>query len=168
MLIDHSWTEILKRREQYRLEAFAKFDFNIVASMDENDVMAVSSNKDLLLTESRVRCIIDNAKCIQRVSKEFGSFSGYLWGNVNNKPMVNKYKYQRSVPLRSPKAEAISRDLVRRGFRLVGPVIVYTFMQAAGMAVDHLVDCFRFAECVRMAHRSSWGLTTNNIIPAEL
>lgn len=72
--------------------------------------------------------------------------------------MINKYKYIRSVPLRTPKAEAISKDLVRRGFRLVGPVIVYSFMQASGMAIDHLVDCFRFKDCVRIAERS-WGMT---------
>ncbi|PKU80447.1 DNA-3-methyladenine glycosylase I [Dendrobium catenatum] len=159
MLIDHNWTEILKRRELYRLDAFSKFDYDVVVKMEENDVMVISSNKELNLAESRVRCIIDNAKCIQKVAKEFGSFSRYIWGQMNHKPMVNKYKYPRSVPLRTPKAEAISKDLVRRGFRLVGPVIVYSFMQATGMAIDHVVDCFRFGECVRMAQRS-WGLTT--------
>ncbi|XP_020592361.1 uncharacterized protein LOC110032912 [Phalaenopsis equestris] len=157
MLIDHNWTEILKRRELYR-DAFAKFDYNVVAKMEENDVMVIGSNKALNLAENRVRCIIDNAKCIQKVAKEFGSFGGYMWGQVNHKPMVNKYKYPKSIPLRTPKAEAISKDLVRRGFRLVGPVIVYSFMQAAGMSVDHIVDCFRFGECVRMAERA-WGLT---------
>ncbi|XP_010943330.1 uncharacterized protein [Elaeis guineensis] len=157
MLIDHNWTEILKRREQY-IEAFAKFDHNVVAKMEEKDIMEISSNKELMLAECRVRCIIDNARCIQKVAKEFGSFSAYIWGHVNHKPMINKYKYPRSVPFRTPKSEAISKDLVRRGFRLVGPVIVYSFMQAAGMAIDHLIDCFRFNECVRLAERS-WGMT---------
>lgn len=72
---------------------------------------------------------------------------------MNHKPMVNKYKYSRSVPLRTPKSEAMSKDLVRRGFRLVGPVIVYSFMQAAGLANDHLVHCFRFNECVRFGEK---------------
>ncbi|KAH7688967.1 Methyladenine glycosylase protein [Dioscorea alata] len=157
MLIDFNWTEILKRKEQYR-EAFANFDYNVVAKMDEKKIIEISSNKDLMIAESRVRCIVENAKCIQKVAKEFGSFSGYIWGHVNHKPMINKYKYIRSVPLRTPKAEAISKDLVRRGFRLVGPVIVYSFMQASGMAIDHLVDCFRFKDCVRIAERS-WGMT---------
>ncbi|XP_073010736.1 uncharacterized protein [Typha latifolia] len=158
MLIDHNWTEILKRRELYR-EAFAKFDYNIVAKMEENEILDISSNKELMVGECRVRCIVDNARCIQKVAKEFGSFSGYIWGHVNHKPLINKYKYPRSVPFRTPKSEAISKDLVRRGFRLVGPVIVYSFMQAAGMAIDHLVDCYRFRECVRIAERS-WGMTT--------
>ncbi|KAK8950208.1 hypothetical protein KSP40_PGU013764 [Platanthera guangdongensis] len=150
MLIDCNWTEILKRRELYR-DAFAKFDYNVVAKMEENDIMLISSKKELFLGEGRVRCIIDNAKCIQKVVKEFGSFSGYIWGHVNHKAMVSKFKDQKSVPLRSPKAEALSKDLLRRGFRLAGPVIVYSFMQATGIAVDHILRCFRFGECARLA-----------------
>ncbi|KAJ8500736.1 hypothetical protein OPV22_011288 [Ensete ventricosum] len=157
MLIDHSWSEILRRREMLR-EAFAEFDHILVAKMEEKEIMEISCSKELMLAECRVRCIVDNAKCMQRVAKEFGSFSGYIWGHVNRKPTVNRYKYPRSVPLRTPKSEAISKDLVRRGFRLVGPVIVYSFMQAAGIAMDHLVDCFRFGDCVRLAERS-WGLS---------
>uniref|UniRef100_A0ACD5Y7J1 Uncharacterized protein n=1 Tax=Avena sativa TaxID=4498 RepID=A0ACD5Y7J1_AVESA len=157
MLIDHNWTEILKRRDMY-MEAFANFEPNVVAKMDENDIAAISGNKDLKLAECRVRCVIENAKCIRKVAKEFGSFSGYIWGHVNHRPMVGKYKHHKYIPLRTPKSEAVSKDLIRRGFRLVGPVIVYNFMQASGMVIDHLVHCFRFSECVRLAERS-WGIT---------
>jgi DNA-3-methyladenine glycosylase I len=93
-----------------------------------------------------------------QVAKEFGSFSGYMWGHVNHRPVVSKYKHHKYIPFRTPKSEAVSKDLVRRGFRLVGPVIIYSFMQAAGMVIDHLVDCFRFPECVHLAERS-WGIT---------
>ncbi|CAO2184040.1 unnamed protein product [Urochloa humidicola] len=157
MLIDHNWTEILKRRDMYR-EVFADFDPSTVAKMDEDAIADISGNKELKLAECRVRCIVENAKCIQKVAKEFGSFSGYMWGHVNHRPVVGKYRHHKYIPLRTPKSEAVSKDLVRRGFRLVGPVIVYSFMQAAGMAIDHLVDCFRFPECVRLAERS-WGIT---------
>ncbi|KAM0844032.1 hypothetical protein ACQ4PT_057316 [Festuca glaucescens] len=157
MLIDHNWTEILKRRDMY-MEAFAKFDPNVVAKMDENDIAAVSANKELKLAECRVRCVIENAKCIRKVAREFGSFSGYIWGHMNHRPMVGKYRHHKYIPLRTPKSEAVSKDLIRRGFRLVGPVIVYNFMQASGMVIDHLVGCFRFSECVRLAERS-WGIT---------
>ncbi|KAL6858868.1 hypothetical protein ACP4OV_017870 [Aristida adscensionis] len=157
MLIDHNWTEILKRRDMYR-EVFADFDPSTVAKMDETDIAEISNNKELKLAECRVRCIVENAKCIQKVAKEFGSFSGYMWGHVNHRPLVGKYKHHKYIPFRTPKSEAMSKDLVRRGFRLVGPVIVYSFMQAAGMVIDHLVDCFRFPECVRLAERS-WGIT---------
>ncbi|KVH96349.1 DNA glycosylase [Cynara cardunculus var. scolymus] len=87
------------------------------------------------------------------IAKQHGSFSGYMWGCMNYKPTINRYKHPRNVPMRTPKAEAISKDLLKHGFRLVGPVIVYSFMQAAGMSIDHLVDCFRFDECVSLAER---------------
>ncbi|XP_059655030.1 uncharacterized protein LOC132302169 [Cornus florida] len=152
MLMDYNWTEILKRKKVFR-EAFAGFDANIVAEMGEKKITEIVSNKEIMLAESRVRCIVDNAKCILKIVREFGSFSSYMWGYVNSKPIINKYRYPRNVPLRTPKAEAISKDLLKRGFRFVGPVIVYSFMQAAGMTIDHLVDCFRFNECVSLAER---------------
>ncbi|KAJ3677531.1 hypothetical protein LUZ60_003255 [Juncus effusus] len=157
LLIDYNWTEILKKKELYR-EAFANFDHNIVAKMEEKKISEISSNKELKLPEYRVRSIIENAKCVQKVAKEFGSFSGYIWGHINHKPTIGKYKHHKSVPLRTPKSEMISKDLVRRGFRLVGPVIIYSFMQSSGMVIDHLVGCFRFNECLKLAERS-WGMT---------
>ncbi|KAL0372542.1 UNVERIFIED_CONTAM: DNA-3-methyladenine glycosylase 1 [Sesamum calycinum] len=152
MLMDFNWTEILKRRELLR-EAFAGFDPNNVSKMAEKEILDIASNKELTLAESRVRCIVDNAKCITKVARECGSFSSYMWEYVSYKPVINKFRFPRNVPLRSPKAEIISKDLVRRGFRFVGPVIVYSFMQAAGMTIDHLVDCFRYNECVNLAER---------------
>ncbi|XP_043702092.1 LOW QUALITY PROTEIN: DNA-3-methyladenine glycosylase-like [Telopea speciosissima] len=152
MLMDYNWTEILKRKELLR-EYFTQFNPNLVAKLSEKEIVEISSNKTLMLAESRVRCIVDNAKCIVKIAHEYGSFSSYIWGHMNYKPMINRYKYPRNVPLRTPKAEIISRDLLRRGFRFVGPVIVYSFMQASGMTIDHLVDCFRFSECVSLAER---------------
>ncbi|XVF85735.1 hypothetical protein PTKIN_Ptkin17bG0141000 [Pterospermum kingtungense] len=152
MLMDYNWTEILKRKELYR-EAFSGFDPEIVAKMGDKEINEISSNKAIMLAESRVRCIVHNAKCTLKLAREYGSFSSFIWGYVNYKPTINKYKYPRNVPLRTPKAEAISRDLLKRGFRLVGPVIVCSFMQAAGLTIDHLVDCFRYSECVGLAER---------------
>lgn len=88
-----------------------------------------------------------------QIAKQHGSFSGYIWGFVNFKPCINRYKHARNVPIRTPTAKSISKDLLKYGFRLVGPVIVYSFMQAAGMSIGHLVDCFRFDECVKLAER---------------
>ncbi|KAH7833914.1 hypothetical protein Vadar_010981 [Vaccinium darrowii] len=139
MLMDYNWTEILKRKELFR-ETFAGFDPNTVAKMGEKEIIEIASNKAIMLAESRI-------------VKEFGSFSSYIWAYVDFKPVINRYRYPRNVPLRTPKAEALSRDLLKRGFRFVGPVIVYSFMQAAGMSIDHLVDCFRFSECVGIAER---------------
>ncbi|EYU28897.1 hypothetical protein ABFS82_12G088500 [Erythranthe guttata] len=152
MLMDFNWTEILKRRQLLR-EAFVGFDPNNVEKMGEKEINDIASNKELSLAENRVRCIVDNAKCITKVAEEYGSFSSYLWDNMSYKPVINKFRHPRNVPLRSPKAEVMSKDLVRRGFRLVGPVIVYSFMQASGLTIDHLVDCFRHGECVNLAER---------------
>ncbi|KNA20527.1 hypothetical protein SOVF_051410 [Spinacia oleracea] len=150
MLMDYNWTDILKRRTQFR-ESFGGFDVNFVANMEENKIIEISSNKELGLAECRVRCIVENAKGIIKVMKEYGSFSSYIWEYFNYRPIINKYRYPRNVPLRTPKAEIISKDLVRRGFRLVGPVITQSFIQAAGMTIDHLIDCFRYNQCVSLA-----------------
>ncbi|KAL0463695.1 UNVERIFIED_CONTAM: DNA-3-methyladenine glycosylase 1 [Sesamum latifolium] len=139
LLMDFNWTEILKRRQLLR-QSFAGFDPKNVAKMGEKEIVEIASNKELTLAESRV-------------AREYGSFGSYIWEYVSFKPMINKFRHPRNVPLRSPKAEAISKDLVRRGFRFVGPVIVYSFMQAAGMTIDHLVGCFRHKECVNLAER---------------
>lgn len=82
-----------------------------------------------------------------QVIEEFGSFDTYIWNFVNHKPIVSQFRYPRQVPVKSPKAEVISKDLVRRGFRSVGPTVIYTFMQVAGLTNDHLISCFRFKEC---------------------
>ncbi|CAH2037893.1 unnamed protein product [Thlaspi arvense] len=147
MLMDYNWTEILKRKELFR-EAFCEFDPNLVAKMGEKEITEIASNKAIMLQESRVR-----ENHILQVVKEFGSFSSFMWGFMDYKPIINKFKYSRNVPLRSPKAEIISKDMIKRGFRFVGPVIVHSFMQAAGLTIDHLVDCYRHGDCVSLAER---------------
>ncbi|KAK9676077.1 hypothetical protein RND81_11G052100 [Saponaria officinalis] len=154
MLMDFKWPQILKRRNHLR-EAFGGFDVKFVEQLRERDILKISANKEVGLAECRVRCIVDNAKGIIKVMKEYGSFSSYMWSYFNYKPTINKYKYPRNVPLRSPKAEVISKELLRRGFRLVGPVIMQSFTQAAGMTIDHLIDCFRYNHCVTLA-QSPW------------
>ncbi|KAJ0077112.1 hypothetical protein Patl1_35369 [Pistacia atlantica] len=112
--------------------------------MGEKEILEISSDRAIMLAESRVRCILDNAKCIIKCSivayltslSKCRSFSSFMWGYVNYKPVINKYRYPRNVPLRTPKAEAISKDLLKHGFQVVGPVIVYSFMQAAGLTIN--------------------------------
>ena len=82
-----------------------------------------------------------------QIQQEFGSFSNYCWRFVNQKPLRNGFRYGRQVPAKTPKAELISKDLMQRGFRCVGPTVVYSFMQVAGIANDHLISCFRYQEC---------------------
>lgn len=83
-----------------------------------------------------------------QIVDEIGSFDKYIWGFVNNKPIVGNFRYPRQVPIKTSKAETISKDLVRRGFRGIGPTVVYSFMQAAGISNDHLISCFRFLDCI--------------------
>lgn len=83
-----------------------------------------------------------------QIIDEFGSFNEYCWSFVNHKPIVNRFRYPRQVPVKTPKADVISKDLVRRGFRCVGPTVIYSFMQAAGITNDHLINCYRFEECM--------------------
>ncbi|KAG9448614.1 hypothetical protein H6P81_008579 [Aristolochia fimbriata] len=163
MLMDQNWTQILTKQDLYR-EVFAGFDANVVAKMEEKEMEEIASNKKLMLEESRVRCIVQNAKCILKTANEHGSFSNYIWGGfLNFRPIINRFKYPKNVPLRTPKSEAISKDLLRRGFRLVGPVITYSFMQAAGMTIDHLVHCFRFSECLSLVE-IQWNITDHVIM----
>lgn len=82
-----------------------------------------------------------------QIQQEFGSFSNYCWSFVNKKPIQNRFRYARQVPVKTPKAEFMSKDLIKRGFRCVGPTVVYSFMQVAGIVNDHLVNCFRYQEC---------------------
>ena len=100
---------------------------------------------------------------IMQIIGEFGSFDQYIWGFVNHKPMVGRFRYPRQVPVKTAKADVISKDLVRRGFRSVGPTVVYVFMQVAGITNDHLTSCFRFQECVDAWENRVQGKQPENI-----
>jgi DNA-3-methyladenine glycosylase I len=100
-----------------------------------------------------------------QIIEEFGSFDRYCWNFVNQKPVVNKYKYPRQVPVKSPKADFMSKDLIKRGFRSVGPTVMYSFMQVAGLTNDHLMSCFRFEECAAIGTDLIGEIKTNNEVP---
>ncbi|MCO5592332.1 hypothetical protein L7F22_046333 [Adiantum nelumboides] len=137
-----AWSTLLAKREAYR-KVFVDFDPRILATYDIAKVTSLRSHLDIMRNEARVESIINNAKLVMKIVEEYGSFDAYLWGFVGNKPIVNKYKHTNLIPVRTSKSEAISKDLQRRGFRHTGPMIVYSLMQAAGLANDHLLTCFR-------------------------
>ncbi|KAL0383026.1 UNVERIFIED_CONTAM: putative GMP synthase [glutamine-hydrolyzing] [Sesamum calycinum] len=145
-LAELTWPAILSKRHIFR-EVFADFDPTAVAKLSEKKIIAPGSLASSLLSESKLRSIIENARQVSRVIDEFGSFDKYIWSFVNYKPIVGSFRYPRQVPVKTPKADVISKDLVRRGFRSVGPTIIYSFMQGAGLTNDHLMSCFRFHEC---------------------
>lgn len=140
------------------------FDPLLVSKLSEKKIIAPGSPSSTLLSEQKLRGVIENARQILKIVEEFGTFDKYCWSFVNNKPILSRFRYPRQVPVKTSKADAISKDLVRRGFRSVGPTVVYTFMQVSGMTNDHLISCYRFAECAAAATGSNTtvGSETNS------
>ncbi|XP_065852728.1 uncharacterized protein [Euphorbia lathyris] len=142
--VGSDWTSILKKRQDFR-NAFSEFDAEIVANITEKQMVSISNEYGIEI--SRVRCVVDNSKRILEIKKEFGSFEKYIWGFMNNKAISTLYKFGHKIPVKTSKSETISKDMVRRGFRLVGPTMVHSFMQAAGLTNDHLITCHRHLPC---------------------
>uniref|UniRef100_A0ACD5V4V2 Uncharacterized protein n=1 Tax=Avena sativa TaxID=4498 RepID=A0ACD5V4V2_AVESA len=149
-LAELTWPTILNKRSIFR-EVFMDFDPALVSKLSERKIIAPGSPSSSLLSEQKLRGVIENARQILKIIEEFGSFDKYCWSFVNHRPILSTFRYPRQVPVKTSKADAISKDLVRRGFRSVGPTVVYTFMQVTGMTNDHLVSCYRFAECATAA-----------------
>lgn len=140
-----SWNTILKKRENYR-KAFHGFRPEKIARYDKRDVQRLLANDGIVRNRLKIAAAIGNAKRFLEVRKEFGSFDAYLWGFVGSQPIQNRWRAMTDVPARTAESDAISRDLLRRGFKFVGSTICYAFMQATGMVNDHLVTCPRHTE----------------------
>ncbi|KAK8991681.1 hypothetical protein V6N11_062682 [Hibiscus sabdariffa] len=149
-LSELTWPAILGKRHIFR-EIFMDFDPVAVSKLNEKKLIAPGGVASSLLSEQKLRAIVENARQISKVIDEFGSFDKYIWGFVNHKPIVSRFRYPRQVLVKTPKADVISKDLVRRGFRSVGPTVIYSFMQVAGITNDHLTSCFRFRDCINAA-----------------
>jgi DNA-3-methyladenine glycosylase I len=137
-----SWRTVLGRREGYR-KAFDRFDARKIARYDAKKVAALLKDEGIIRNRLKVAAAIDNARAFLQVQKEHGSFDRYIWSFVGGKPKRNRLKAGARPPAQTAEAEAMSRDLKKRGFRFVGPTICYAFMQAVGMVNDHTADCFR-------------------------
>lgn len=144
-----SWLTILKKRENYR-KAFENFDPKKVARYDERKIATLLQDAGIVRNRQKIQATIDNARAFLQVQEEFGSFDRYIWGFVNGKPIVNGWKTLREIPAKTPSSESISKDLIKRGFRFVGPTIVYAHMQATGMVNDHIVTCHRHKQISRL------------------
>jgi DNA-3-methyladenine glycosylase I len=140
-----SWSTILNKRENYR-RAFDNFDARKVAKYDAGKVEALLGDPGIVRNRLKIAAAIQNAKAFLAVQKEFGSFDKYLWQFVGGAPIQNRWTSMKQVPAQTKEAEAMSKDLLRRGFKFVGPTICYAMMQAIGMVNDHLVSCHRYAE----------------------
>lgn len=144
-----SWSTILKKREGYR-KAFADFDPEKIARFSPAKLEKILLNPGIVRNRLKVFAAVNNAKRFLEVQKEFGSFDKYIWSFVNGKPLVNKWKTLKQIPATTKESDALSKDLIKRGFKFVGSTVIYAHMQACGLINDHLVDCFRYKETTKM------------------
>lgn len=140
-----SWITILRKREHFG-KSFDAFDYYKIAAYDSLKEEELLSNPNIIRNRLKIAATIQNARAFLAIQKEEGSFSNYIWSFVSGKPVINQYKKLDEIPAFTPLAEKISKDLKKRGFKFVGPTIIYAHMQATGMVNDHLVDCFRHSE----------------------
>lgn len=140
-----SWATVLRRREGYQ-QAYEGFDMEAMAALDDERQEALLQDTRIIRNRAKVRAFRENARAALALRSEAGGLSRYLWGFVGGRPIVNSFRSLAEIPSSTPLAGALSRDLRRRGFRFVGPTIVYAFMQSVGLVNDHTVDCFRYLE----------------------
>ncbi len=138
-----SWLTVLKKRDNYK-KAFDNFDAKKIVKYGKNKTRELLSNKGIIRNRLKIAATIQNAKAFLAIQKEFGSFDAYIWQFVGGKPKKNFQKSIKKIPAKTPESEAMSKDLLKRGFKFVGPIICYAFMQAVGMVNDHIMECFRY------------------------
>ena len=136
-----SWITILNKRENFR-KAFDHFDYKKIAHYSEDKIQELLLDAGIIRNKLKVYSAVSNAQAFIKVQEEFGSFSKYIWGFVNGKPIDNNRKSLKEVPATTPLSDAISKDLKKRGFKFVGSTVVYAHMQATGMVNDHVEDCW--------------------------
>ena len=150
-----SWITILRKRENYR-QAFDNFNAEIIARYTEPKIAELLANPGIVRNRLKVLSAIRNARAFLAVQEEFGSFAAYIWQFVDGAPRQNAWRSISEIPAKTPQSDALSKDLIRRGFNFVGSTICYAHMQATGMVNDHTIDCFRYAEI------RDWGSGTRD------
>jgi len=138
-----SWSIVLKKRENFR-KAFDNFNAKKISRYTEARINKLLKDEGIIRNRLKILATIENAKAFLKVQKEFGTFDKYIWQFTGGKPIKNKLKSLKEIPARSKESDAMSKDLISRGFKFVGSTICYAFMQAAGMVNDHLVTCHRY------------------------
>jgi DNA-3-methyladenine glycosylase I len=144
-----SWYTVLRKREDFR-DALDGFDPILIARYDESRLEQLLQNPGIIRNRAKLRATVSNARAFLAVQEKFGSFDRYMWGFVNHRPILNEIRTAADYRAKSPESDAMSRDLLSRGFRFVGSTICYAHMQATGMVNDHSLDCFRRAEILAM------------------
>lgn len=140
-----SWNTILRKRENFR-QAFDNFEIKRVAGYNDAKVQQLLANAGIVRNKAKIRAIIHNANRVLEIQREFGTFDAYLWGFTGGVTIHNSWQTLSEIPATSPISDVMSKDMVARGFKFCGSTILYAFMQAAGMANDHIVSCYRYKE----------------------
>jgi DNA-3-methyladenine glycosylase I len=145
-----SWLTILRKREHYR-RAFHGFDAERMARYGERDLSRLLADPGIVRNRLKIEAAVANARSYLKIVEDFGSFDGFLWGYLDNRPVQNAWGSASEVPTRTVASDQMSKDLKARGFKFVGSTICYAFMQAVGMVNDHVVPCFRHREVEQIA-----------------
>lgn len=140
-----SWIIVLRKRENFR-KAFNGFNYKKIAKYNQSKIDSLLQDAGIIRNKLKIMATITNAQAFMKIQDEFGSFSKYIWGFVDGKPIKNKFKNMNELPANTPLSDKISKDLKKRGFKFVGTTVVYAHMQATGMVNDHVVNCFRYDE----------------------
>lgn len=140
-----SWSTILKKREGYR-QAFADFDYRIVADMPEGYVQELLQNAGIIRNELKIRAAINNARRFMEIQESSGSFANYIWDFVEGRPVQHEWKTLSQIPATSPASDRLTKDMKKRGFKFLGSTTLYAHMQATGLVNDHLVACWRYEQ----------------------
>ncbi len=143
-----SWSTILNKRNNFA-KAFDNFDYKKVAKYDEYDYKRLINDAGIIRNRLKIRATINNAQKFLEIQKGFGSFDKYIWYFVNYEPINNNFKDMKQIPAKTELSDKMSKDLLKRGFKFVGSTICYSFMQAAGLVNDHVIDCYRFEEITK-------------------
>jgi DNA-3-methyladenine glycosylase I len=149
-----SWYTILQRRSSFRA-AFDLFDPAKIARYDEAKIEELLANPGIIRNRAKILAAVNNAGKFLEIQEEFGSFDAYIWSFIDNEPVLNTVRKLEDYASKSSVSETIGKALRKRGFRFVGPTIIYAHMQATGMVNDHAVDCYRRMEIVSLNAKSS-------------
>jgi DNA-3-methyladenine glycosylase I len=143
-----SWSTILKKRENYR-RALDNFDAEKMARYNAGRLEKLMADSGIVRNRLKIESVVKNARAFLSVQEEFGSFDAYIWRFVGGQPVQNRWRSTKQLPSRTAESDAMSKDLLGRGFKFVGSTICYAFMQAVGLVNDHMVDCFRYKQISR-------------------
>jgi len=138
-----SWKTILHKRENFRI-AFDNFDYHKIALYDEVKIESLIQDQGIIRNKLKINAAVTNAQAFIKVQNEFGNFDNYIWQFVNHKTIKNRWEKLIDIPAKTLESDAMSKDMMKRGFKFVGSTICYAFMQAAGLVNDHLVSCYRY------------------------